>query len=127
MENSEILDEKNENMKRNNEEEIKREIIEDYLNYKEISEAITKGDTTINFYFAEKQNGNECWEIQTLNGTKEDGIILLKSTLGDFYVNRNRRKGKIQYLNKEEREAELTKRIEKLTGEIRKMKRKMNN
>ncbi len=114
-------------MERNDEEEIKREIIEDYLNYKEISEAITKGDTTINFYFAEEQNGNECWEIQTLNGTKEDGIILLKSTLGDFYVNRNRRKGKIQYLNKEEREAELTKRIEKLTEEIREMKRKMNN
>src|SRR5204863_4267246 len=98
----------NKNMEKNDEEEIKKEIIEDYLNYKEISEAITKGDTTINFYFAEEQNGNECWEIQTLNGTKEDGIILLKSTLGDFYVNRNR-------LNKEEREAELTKRIEKLT------------
>src|SRR6266480_1815140 len=45
----------------------------------------------------------------------------------DFYVNRNRRKGKIQYLNKEEREVKLTKRIEKLTGEIRDMKRKMNN
>ena len=118
---------KDKNMERNDEEEIKREIIEDYLNYKEISEAITKGDTTINFYFAEEQNGNECWEIQTLNGTKEDGIILLKSTLGDFYVNRNRRKGKIQYLNKEECEAELTKRIEKLTKEIREMKRKMNN
>src|SRR6266480_1125732 len=118
---------KDKNMERNDEEEIKREIIEDYLNYKEISEAITKGDTTINFYFAEEQNGNECWEIQTLKGTKEDGVILLKSTLRDFYVNRNQRKGKIQYLNKEERETELTKRIDKLTGEIREMKRKMNN
>ena len=118
---------KDKNMERNDEEEIKREIIEDYLNYKEISEAITKGDTTINFYFAEEQNGNECWEIQTLNETKEDGIILLKSTLGDFYVNRNQRKEKIQYLNREERETELTKRIEKLTRKIREMKRKMNN
>src|SRR5437667_12909338 len=98
---------KDKNMEKNDEEEIKREIIEDYLNYKEISEAITKGDTTINFYFMEEQNGNECWEIQTLNGTKEDGIILLKSTLVDFYVKSNRRRRKVQYMNKEEREAEL--------------------
>ena len=70
MEDSEILDERNENTKRNDEEEIKKEIIEDYLNYREISEANTKGDITINFYFKEEQNGNECWEIRTLNGTK---------------------------------------------------------
>ena len=138
MEGSEILDERNnvnnENMKENNEDmkgnnegEIKREIIEDYLNYKEISEAITKGNTTMNFYFEEEQNGNEYWEIQTLKGTKDVGIILLKSSLGDFYVNRSRKKGKLQYLNKEEREMELTRKVERLTEEIQEMKRKMNN
>src|SRR5436190_19025831 len=125
--NNENIKENNENERRNNEEEIKREIIEDYLNYREISEAITKGNTTMNFYFEEEQNGNEYWEIQTLKGTKDDEIILLKSSLGDFYVNRSRKKGKLRYLNKEEHEMELTKKVERLTEEIQEMKRKMNN
>ena|SRR2546421_4001754 len=98
-----------------NEEEIKKKIIEDYLNYREISEAITKGNTTINFIFEEEQNMNKYWEIQTSIGTKEDGIILLKSSLGEFYVNRDRKKGKIQYLNMKENKENLVDE-EKLIG-----------
>ena len=78
-----------------NKEEIKKKIIEDYLNYREISEAITKGNTTINFIFEEEQNRVKYQKIQTLRGTKEDGIILLKSSLGEIYINRDRKKGKI--------------------------------
>ena len=90
-----------------NEEEIKKKIIEDYLNYREISEAITKGNSTINFIFEEEQNMNKYWEIQTSNGTKEDGIILLKSSLGEIYINRDQKKGKIQYLNMKENKENL--------------------
>ena len=43
-------------------------------------------------------NTNTKWD----KTTKEDGIILLKSSLGEFYINRNRKKGKIQYLNMKE-------------------------
>ena len=90
-----------------NKEEIKKKIIEDYLNYREISEAITKGNTTINFIFEEEQNMNKHWEIQSSNGTKEDGIILLKSSLGEIYINRDRKKAKIQYLNMKENKENL--------------------
>ena len=90
-----------------NEEEFKKKIIEDYLNYRKISEAITKGNTTINFIFVGEQNKVKYWEIQTLSETKEDGIILLKSSLGEFYVNRDRKKGKIQYLNMKENKENL--------------------
>ena len=98
-----------------NEEEIKKKIIEDYLNYREISEAITKRNTTINFIFVGEQNKVKYWEIQTLSETKEDGIILLKSSLGEFYVNRDRKKGKIQYLNMKESKENLVDE-EKLIG-----------
>ena len=90
-----------------NKEEIKKKIIEDYLNYREISEAITKGNTTINFIFEEEQNMNKYWEIQSSNGTKENGIILLKSSLGEIYIIRDRKKGKIQYLNMKENKEDL--------------------
>ncbi len=98
-----------------NEEEIKKKIIEDYLNYREISEAITKGNTTINFIFEEEQNMNKYWKIQSSNGTKENGIILLKSSLGEIYINRDQKKGKIQYLNMKENKENLVDE-EKLIG-----------
>ena len=109
------------------EEEIKRKIIENYLNYREISEAITKGNTIIRFIFEEGRNKGKYWMIQTLYSTKEDGIILLKSSLGEFYISRDRKKGKIQYLNMEENEGKLTKREMKLTKEIQEIKRRMND
>src|SRR5436190_21510659 len=104
-----------------NKEEIKKKIIEDYLNYRKISEAITMGNTTINFIFEEEQNMNKHWEIQSSNGTKENGIILLKSSLGEIYINRDRKKGKIQYLNMKENKENLVdeeKLIEKELAEV---------
>src|SRR5205814_1249776 len=114
MESSKIFIEES-SIKVVNEEEIKKKIIEDYLNYREISEAITKGNTMINFIFEEEQNKNKYWEIQMSNRTKENEIILLKSSLGEFYINRDRKKGKIQYLNMKENKVNLVNE-EKLIG-----------
>jgi len=120
MESSKIFIEES-SIKVVNEEEIKKKIIEDYLNYREISEAITKGNTTINFIFEEEQNMNKYWKIQSSNGTKENGIILLKSSLGEIYINRDQKKGKIQYLNMKENKENLVdeeKLIEKELAEV---------
>ena len=69
----------------------------------------------INFIFEEEQNKNKYWEIQMSNRTKENEIILLKSSLGEFYINRDRKKGKIQYLNMKENKVNLVNE-EKLIG-----------
>ena len=58
MESSKVFIEEN-NIKTDDREEIIKEIIEDYLNYREISEAITKGNTMINFTFEKEQNKNK--------------------------------------------------------------------
>ncbi len=115
MESSEIF---KENTEISN-EEIKREIVEDYRNYREISEAISKGNTLIEFIIEKGQHKGECWRIQISEGTKRNGIFLLESSLGEFYVNRDRKKGKIQYLSVKEGER---RELRNLTDELCKMK-----
>ena len=113
---------------KNDEEEIKREIIEHYLNYRKILEAITKGNSTVKFILEKELKGSKYWEIQTFNGTRKDGIILLKSTLGEFYINRDQKKGKIQYLNmkkeekRENHEKDLIDQIKELKEEVQEMR-----
>lgn len=101
-----------------NYEESKRKVIEDYTNYMEISKAITKGNTIMEFILEKEKGLRKRWQIQTLYGTKEDGIVLLKSSLGEFYVNRDRKKGKIQYLMMEENGNELIRNEKFLMGEM---------
>ena len=83
------------------EEEIKRRIIENYLNYRKISEAITNGNTIIRFIFEEGENKGKCWTIQTLHRTRKSEVVLVKSSLGEFYIDRNQRSETIRYLKED--------------------------
>lgn len=123
-----VIDYEGNTIRDNYEEEIKRGIIENYLNYRKISEAITKGNTIMEFILGNGNDLRKRWQIQTLYGTKEDGIILLKSSLGEFYVNRNRKRGKIQYLSTKEIEfTENRKRLPEETLEINEKKELTTN